>query len=322
MSWYNRLSELEYFFIALFLVAYLLYVYRIISIATLLGNSYSKVLIKLGLRTIILALLVLSIMGPSYGTTSKEVKSVGKDIFIAIDLSESMNASDVNPSRLEKVKFELKNIVKSFNSDRIGLIIFSSDAFVQCPLTYDQSALSLFIETLNTSLVYSGGTDFAPALELAVNKITKKEEARSDQKSKIIILISDGEDFGSDAENAVEGIKRSGIKLYTLGVGTESGTTIKTRKGLKKDKDGNEVVTRLNDNALKKLANQTDGEYFEISERKNEVPTLISQINKIEGELMESRQMDVSSNRYQIFLAIAIGLLCFDVLFGVRILKL
>ena len=98
----------------------------------------------------------------SFGETTKEVKSMEKDVFICVDLSQSMNAFDIQPSRIERVKFELKNIIEAFNSDRKGLIMFSNEAFMQCPLTYDNNALALFIQTLNTSLVPNTGTDFAP----------------------------------------------------------------------------------------------------------------------------------------------------------------
>ena len=142
---------------------------------------------------------------------------MGKDIYIAVDLSTSMNAFDVQPSRLEKVKFELKKIVEAFNSDRIGLIIFSSEAYVQCPLTYDQSALNLFIETLQTNLLESNGTDFAPALlSLALDKLSGKESTITQQKSKVILLISDGEDFGETSRETAEQIEARGIKALYL----------------------------------------------------------------------------------------------------------
>ncbi len=113
----------------------------------------------------------MALLGPAFGEARREVQSVGKDIFLAIDLSQSMNANDVQPTRLEKMKFELKNIVGTFTSDRIGLIIFSSEAFMQCPLTYDQNALNIFIETLHSGLVPNTGTDFGPPLKMALEKL-------------------------------------------------------------------------------------------------------------------------------------------------------
>jgi Ca-activated chloride channel family protein len=232
-----------------------------------------------------------------------------------------MNASDVQPTRLEKIKFELKNLVADFNSDRIGIIIFSSEAFVQCPLTYDQNALNLFIETLNTSLVPKAGTDFGPPLEMALKKLQEEDGSSLQQKSKIIILISDGEDFGDNTDKVVQDIQKSNIKLFTLGVGTSSGSRIQTNAGFKTDRDGREVITKLNSKALKSIAIQTEGKYYEINESRNDVIRLINTINQIEGELRDARIMDVSANKYYYFLAAALLLIVFDMITSVKPIK-
>lgn len=322
MTWYRDISLLEILFISLFIVLYAGYMYRVIRIAGRLKTSYQMVFVKLFLRSAMFALLIIAMLGPSFGVTSKEVKSIGKDIFVAVDLSNSMNAFDVQPTRLEKVKFELKNIVEAFNSDRIGIIIFSNEAFVQCPLTYDQNALNLFIETLHTKLVPNAGTDFGPPLTMALDKLTKDDTPASQQKSKIIVLISDGEDFGDDTQSVAKEIENSGIKLFTLGVGTETGSKIKTGKGFKKDRAGNEVITQLDPKSLRKLAAETGGQYFEINKSDNDVARLINAINKIEGELRDTRQIDVSSNKYFYFLAIAIGLLLLDIMLSLKTFKI
>jgi Ca-activated chloride channel family protein len=259
-----------------------------------------------------------ALLGPSFGDTSKEVKAIGKDIMICVDLSESMNANDVQPSRLEKVKFELKNLVDAFSSDRIGIIIFSSEAFMQCPLTYDQTAMNLFIETLSSGLVPDTGTDFGPPLELALSKLETDESSGARQKSKVIILISDGEDFGGDTEGQISNIEEEGIKLFTLGIGSENGSRIPGMTGFKTDRNGREVVTKLNARELKSLALNTGGKYFEINESKNDIQRLINAINAIEGELKDARIIDVSANKYFYFVALAILLVCIDLLFGVK----
>lgn len=262
-------------------------------------------------------------MGPSFGEGQREVKSIGKDLFIAVDLSQSMNARDVAPTRLEKIKFELKNIVEAFSSDRIGIIIFTSEAFLQSPLTYDKAALlDLSIELLNTNLITSDGTDFGPPLKMALEKLESEESSVTQPKSKIIVLISDGEDFGDDTEKIAEEIEAADIKLFTLGIGTEKGGKIPDRTGYKKDRTGKEVVTKLNPKSLKNLANQTDGQYFEINESKNDVKRLISTIDKIEGELRDSKTLDVTTNKYYYFLWGALALICLDLLLSLKIVKL
>ncbi len=295
---------------------------RVISIAKKLSTPFKAIFVKLFLRTIYFVLLIVALLGPSFGETTREMKSVGKDIFIAIDLSTSMNAYDVQPTRLEKVKFELNNIVEAFSSDRIGLIIFSNEAFVQCPLTFDQNALNVFIETLNTELVPNAGTDFGPPLQMALDKLTNEKSLSSQQKSKIIVLISDGEDFGEETEDIAKDVEDSGIKLFTLGVGSESGSKIRTNRGFKKDREGNEVVSKLETKSLKKLAADTGGKYFEINTSNNDVSRLVNTINKIEGELRDTRQVDVSANKYFYFLLVALGLILLDVLTSIKTIKI
>lgn len=322
MTWLYSLSGLEITFLILFVVFYAIYIVRVVNIARKLNTPYGSVFIKLTLRTLYFTLFIMALLGPSFGASKKEVKSVGKEIFILVDLSQSMNAHDVQPTRLEKVKFELKKIVEEFNSDRIGIIIFSSEAFMQAPLTYDQNALNLFIETLNSSLVPNTGTDFAPPLQMALEKLNSEDSPVSQQKSKVIILISDGEDFGKDTENVAQEIDEQGIKVFTLGVGTERGSRIRINNTFKKDKEGTAVVTKLDSKALRKLAVNTEGKYFEINETRNDVSRLINTINNIEGELRDTRQIDVSDNRYYYFLALAFFLLLADLLTSVKTVKI
>ena len=322
MVWSGSLGTLEVVLIILFALFYIIYTFRIVSAARALNSSFKKIFLKVLLRTVYFLLFIVALLGPSFGDTTKEIKSVGKDIFIALDLSESMNAFDIQPTRLEKLKFELKNIVEAFNSDRIGLIMFSNEAYVQCPLTYDKSALNIFIETLNTSLVPNTGTDFGPPLKMALEKISNEEEALSRQKSKIIILISDGEDFGEQTESIAKDIEGAGIKLFTLGIGTAQGSKIMTRRGFKKNNNWQDVITKLNSTSLKKIAASTNGKYFEINESQNDVSKLINTIGDIEGELRDSKKMDVSANKYFYFLALALFLMIMDVLIKVKTLAI
>lgn len=322
MIWQNPFSIGELILIAAFAVFYGLYIYRIIRISRKLQTGYRKVFAKVLLRTAYFLLLVAAWMGPSFGDSKKEVQSIGKDIYIAVDISESMNAYDVQPSRLEKVKFELKNIIKSFNSDRIGLIIFSSDAFLQCPLTYDQGALSLFIEALHTDLIPSSGTDFGPPLELALEKLKDEEGAINQPKSKIIILISDGEDFGEKTQTIAREIEENGIALFTLGIGTQEGSRIRTQSGYKILRDGKYVISKLDSRQLKSLAVKTGGKYFEINETTNDVERLINSINNIEGELLETRVMDISANKYYYFLALALILMFSDYFINLKPIRI
>lgn len=322
MNWVYTFDTFELILIAGFLVAYLLYVMRLYRIKSKLNVPVSKWLIKFLVRSVYFSLLMMALLGPSFGSASREIKSVGKDIFICVDLSQSMNAFDVQPTRIEKVKFELQNIVEAFTSDRIGLIMFSNEAYMQCPLTYDNNALNLFIQALNTDLVPNSGTDFGPPLEMALKKLVADETSVARQKSKIIVLISDGEDFGEETEAVAERIENEGIKLFTLGVGTERGSKIMTRRGFKKNNQGEEVVSRINTSSLKKLASETGGQYFEINKSRNDVERLINTINDIEGELRDSKQVDTQSNKYYYFLFAALILMLIDLFISVKVIRL
>lgn len=318
MVWSGEIGSLELFFIILFGFFYILYIFRTIRAAKALGTTHRRVFYKIVLRAAYFALFIVALLGPSFGESTKEIKSIGKDIFIAIDLSESMNAFDIQPTRLEKIKFELKEIVEAFSSDRIGLIMFSNEAYVQCPLTYDKSALNLFIETLTTNLVPNTGTDFGPPLKMALDKISDDKETITRQKSKIIILISDGEDFGDNTAGIAKTIEEEGIKLFTLGIGTSQGSKIMTQRGFKKDRNGQDVISKLNPVSLKKIATSTSGKYFEINGSQNDVEKLINTIGEIEGELRDSKKMDVSANKYYYFLSLALILIFLDAAIKVR----
>lgn len=318
MTWYRSISGFEFLVIVIFIALYAAYIFRMFRIGKILMISYRALVIKAIIRGAYFLLFIVALLGPSFGDTSREVKAIGKDIMVCVDLSESMNANDIQPTRLEKVKFELKNLVDAFNSDRIGLIIFSSESFMQCPLTYDQGALNLFIETLGTNLVPNAGTDFGPPIDMALEKLSGEETTSQQQKSKVIILISDGEDFGENTLSQVTKLEENGIKLFTFGVGTEKGSRIRTNYGFKTDKTGREVYTKLNANDLKTLAIKTGGKYFEINEESNDIERLINAINGIEGELRDSRVVDVSANKYYYFIALALLLICIDILIGLK----
>jgi Ca-activated chloride channel family protein len=318
VAWYREFGVTELVLAGAFIVLYTLYLIRVIHVARSLNTSFARVFIKLFVRSIFFVLLITAILGPSFGGSKKEVKSIGKDIMVCVDLSKSMDAFDIQPTRLEKVKNELKKLVSAFNSDRIGLIIFGSEAFMQCPLTFDQNALNLFIETLNTGLVPVGGTDFGPPLKMALGKLEDDEDNPANTKAKVIILISDGEDFGTQTDEMVNEIEDRDIKLFTLGVGTEKGGNIYAGTGVKKDRQGNSVVTKLNSRSLRSIADKTGGQYFEINGNRNDVSRLINTIGNIEGELRDARLVDVTANKYFYFLALATALLLLDIVINVK----
>ncbi|MCS7005312.1 MAG: VWA domain-containing protein [Cytophagales bacterium] len=308
---------------AVFIALYLLYILRVIRTMRSLKQRTGSFVYKLALRSLYFGLILIAFLMPTFGKkTIKEIKAKGKDIYLLVDISKSMDANDIQPSRLEKVKYQLKSIVKAFSSDRIGLIVFSSDAFLQCPLTFDNSALFLFIETMRTGLTSATGTDFYPALKMALEKLSVSDKNTAQKTSKLILLISDGEDFGEETTSIADEIEQNDIKLFTLGVGTEEGGRIPEGTGYKRDKEGKEVITRLKSEPLKKLADMTGGKYFEISDKRNDINRLIQAINQIEGETLETQTIQAADNKYYYFLATALFLMVLDVLFTVKLFRI
>lgn len=312
MIWSQPFSLLELIFGAVFILLYGAYLYRMKKLANVLQQKPHLIWLKLLLRTAYFGLLIIALLGPSFGAAKKEIKTTGKDILIAVDLSQSMNATDVQPSRLEKVKFELPQLLQKFNSDRIGLIIFSSEAFVQCPLTFDQSALQLYTQTLSTNLVPRAGTDLAAPLELVAQKFGEEEKPNSNQATKVLVLISDGEDFGENLRQPIKDLEKANVRVFTLGVGSTEGGQIPEGNGVKRDQEGKKVITKLNADALTKIASRTNGQYFEINARASEVSKLISAINNVQGTTRQSKTIDVKANKYFYPLLAALLLMLFD----------
>ena len=324
LQWYQEFGMLEYVLVAVFLIAIVLYILRVRRIAKVLQSNYRWIFFKLPFRIIYFTLLIIALLGPSFGFGKKSIAVIGKDIFIAVDLSLSMKATDVQPSRLDKVKYELSNIIDALKSDRLGLVIFSSSAFMHCPLTYDKGALNLFTQILNTNLmpVGSSGTDFYAPLSLAYEKYQNVNNFGKNEYAKIIILFSDGEEFGDRYNEAIDQLKQNNIKVFTVGVGSKNGGKIPTSLGFKRDKKGKVVVSKLNTGVLQVIADETNGRFFEISESKNEIPELINAIQEIKGQKLDVRNIDVTSNKYSYFIWVALALLFLDVLITVKVISL
>ena len=323
MNFLKPFGSFEIIIILCFIALYSIYFVRLVKINKKIKVNKSKAFYKFILRSTYLSLMIIALLGPSFGENKEEIDLVGKDIMILVDLSESMNANDVKPSRLEKVKFEMKKVIDKFSSDRIGIIMFSGEAFVQCPMTYDKNALNLFTETLNTGLVPNTGTDFGPPLELSLSKLNNENAESNELSSKIILLISDGEDFGDNTKESLEKIADSNIKLFTVGIGSEKGSKILLTNGdYKRDIEGKEVITKLDPISLKETAKETGGKYFEITNTNNQIDELIYEINNIKGEVIESKIIDVTENKYFYFLLTALILMIIDFTINLKIIRI
>ncbi len=320
MNWNYPFESTEYFFIFFFVFAYAAFLIRTIRVARLLNTTARTLILKLFLRSIYFVLLIISLLGPSFGEASREIQAKGKDIYILVDLSRSMDATDVSPSRLEKVKFEMNRFVENETANRIGIIIFSNDAFIQVPLTYDAAALELFIQSLQTTLLPTNGTNICGAMELAYKKLINGNDPSG--RAKMIVLFTDGENKSDCGGVLYNNLRRFGVGTYVVAVGTKTGISIQQNGKPLRDENDKLVVSKLDESFLKTLASSTKGSYYELNNEKSEVNLMITDINKADGALIDTRTVTVVSNKYYYFLGAALLLILIDVLITIGTFRL
>ena len=263
-------------------------------------------------RLIILGIIftILASVGPQIGMKLTELTRQGVDILILMDTSTSMNAVDIKPSRMEKAKYELRRLLNSLEGDRVGLIAFAGTAHLHCPLTEDYSAARLFLNMMNTDLISSQGTDLAAPIKLALDHIQEDE-----QKFKVLLLVSDGEDHQGEAVKLAEQAHDRGIIIHTLGIGTPAGGPIPiidengSRNEFKKNRSGNVVTSTLDEAVLDEIARTTGGIFIRVENQVNAIAPLTQQLKQMEKKELKSHIFSQYEDRYQIFLLI--GLLFF-----------
>jgi Ca-activated chloride channel family protein len=254
-----------------------------------------------------LAVLVLCLARPQLGTHMVMVKREGQDLMIAIDVSASMLAEDMKPNRLTKAKREVLGMIHRLEGDRIGLVAFAGAAFVQCPLTLDYSAANLFLDVIDIDLIPQPGSNLAEAIRKGTEAFVKKE-----RKHKVMILITDGENFGDGLEDAIQQAKIEGVRIYAIGIGHPDGEPIPVRNsrgemtGYKKDENGEIVLTRLDEVTLKQIAAATDGKYYHATAGEIELERIYDDISAEEGKEHEGRLLTQYEDRFQYVLPLAI----------------
>jgi Ca-activated chloride channel homolog len=262
---------------------------------------------------------LLAFMRPQWGFHWETLKRKGLDIIVAVDTSKSMLTEDIKPSRLGRVKLALRDMVRYCAGDRIGIIAFSGTAFLECPLTIDYNGFLLSIGSLDVETIPRGGTSLTSAIREAIRSFRGAEQGK-----KILILISDGEDLEGDAEQAAKEAKEKGIVIYSVGVGTKDGDLIPLygadgKKEFLKDKDGNAVKSRLQDDTLKKIALETGGSYVHATGIDFGLGALYKEkISRNEKSEYESTLVRKYEDRFQILLAIALVLLLCEAFIGDR----
>lgn len=274
--------------------------------------------IKIILMVLALVLIMFSLLRPQWGFQWREVKRIGLDILIALDTSRSMLAQDVKPNRLERSKLAIKDFTKNLTSDRVGLIAFSGTAFLQCPLTVDYSGFLLSLEVVDTSIIPKGGTSITSAIKEAINSY-----AGGKSKYKVLIIITDGEDHEGGLERAIADAKKEGLTIFCIGIGTNDGELIidkeEGKNAFLKDESGNAVKSRLNEDALQKIALSTGGSYIRSTATEFGLELLYKEkLSKIEKREFEGKMSKHYEERFQLPLILALVFLIAEILMNER----
>ncbi|WP_319589558.1 VWA domain-containing protein [uncultured Draconibacterium sp.] len=274
-------------------------------------SSGNRPVVKFIILMLALAFFVVGIARPQFGSKLKTEKREGVELMIALDVSNSMMAEDIQPNRLERAKRAISRLVDRLKDDKIGLIVFAGDAYTQLPITTDYNSAKLFLNSVNTQIVPKQGTAIGAAIDLARKSFTPNGEA-----NKAIIIITDGENHEDDALASAKAALEEGAIVHTIGMGLPSGSPIPVlRNGQTdylKDRDGNVVVTKLNEQMLEQIAAAGGGIYVRANNAQVGLNALFDEINKMEKQEMETRTYSEYDDQFQYFFAVGLFLLLLE----------
>ena len=278
-------------------------------------GSFFKSSLKFGVVCFAVSGLIIALVNPKIGTKLETIKREGVDIVFAIDVSKSMLAEDVAPNRLEKSKQLVTQIINNLASDRIGIIAYAGKAFPQLPITTDYGSAKMFLQSMNTDMLSSQGTAIDEAIQLSRNYFDDEE-----QTNRILIIISDGEDHNDMSVEVAETASEEGIKIYTIGVGSEKGGAIPLKKNgvvmsYKKDQNNETVITRLNEETLRLIAEEAKGDYINGNKTAAVVEKIRTVLNAMDKKEFEAKEFAEYKDQFQWFLGIGLFFLILDVLF-------
>ncbi len=270
------------------------------------GFSIKRLWIKNIVCLTAIVSIIVALAGPQLGAKLTEVKRKGMEMIIALDVSNSMLAQDLKPNRLERAKQAITQLVDRFNNDRIGLIVFAGDAYVQLPITNDYAAAKLFLSSINPGIVPKQGTAIGSAIELAANSFTPNSNT-----GKVIIVISDGENHQDDPVEAAKAAADNGISIFTIGIGSPEGAPIPIddNQEFLKDNDGKVVITHLDEETLSKIAIMGNGRYVRASNSQFGLLSLYESLHKVNRNVVKDKIYSEYNEQYQYFLAFALFLI-------------
>lgn len=262
---------------------------------------------KFILLIIVFALLITALAQPQFGAKLREVKREGVEIMLAVDVSRSMLAEDFAPNRLERTKNAVTRLVEQLEKDRVGMVVFAGDAFIQLPITSDYISAKTFINTISPDIVPIQGTSLSKAIELASLSFSEQS-----QKSRAIILVSDGESHDDDPIAAAQAAKDKGIIIYTVGIGTPEGAPISINGEMMKDDQGNMVVTKLSEETLQQIAVLTGGTYVRATNQSVGLDEILKRIKSMEKQEFNSLAFAEYNDQFHYLVALALFLLMIE----------
>jgi Ca-activated chloride channel family protein len=264
--------------------------------------SLEREVLKLVLIVVALILIIIALSRPQFGTHSTMVKRRGLDVVVALDISKSMLARDISSGmsgdRLKRAKMEVQGLIDRLDGDRIGLVGYAGVAFVQCPLTSDYAAAKLFLRAMNVGSIPVGGTNIEEALRVAREMFAS---ARGGSRSKVVVLISDGEDHEGHYKQEVEHLRDLGVIVHTIGVGTQIGELIPGEDGKYLHNEGKAVMTRLQENTLKSIADSTSGLYIHSAAGDLGFTSISEMLSRLQKSDYEARFETVFEEKFQVF---------------------
>jgi Ca-activated chloride channel family protein len=259
--------------------------------------------------------LAVALARPQFGTRVETVQRRGQDVMVAVDLSRSMLAKDITPNRLDRARLAILRLIKNLDGDRIGLVAFAGDAFIQSPLTTDYTAAAMFLDAIEPEMMPVQGTDLGEALRMSLNALD--QGAREDR---IVVLVTDGEDHEGGIDTQLQRAVSTGVRIHTVGIGSAEGVPIPVagaqggRQGFVRDEEGNVVTTRLDEATLRRVAEATGGRFVRVTPGATAFEDLVDEIAAGEGEELDSREITQFEEQYQLFLALAFALLSAEAL--------
>jgi len=278
------------------------------------NSSTFKSVLKLVFLLIGISFLIISLVNPKMGTKLKTIKREGVDVVFALDVSKSMLAQDIAPNRLEKSKQIISKIIDKLGSDRVGIIIYAGNSYPLLPITTDHAAAKMFLQNANPEMVSSQGTAINEALNLAKTYYNNDE-----QTNRFLIILSDGEDHQTETKQVAQNIANDGVKIYTIGVGTETGgpipTNINGAIGYKKDRKGETVITKRNMTVLQDIADVSNGAYLDGNKTQKPVNFIENIIANAQKSEFETKQFSDYKDQFQWFIGLGILFLLMDVFF-------